>query len=529
MNDNYRVLIADKLPPAAAEILEREPRIEVDTNVGLSPDELKSIIGSYHGIVVRSATKLTADVIEKADNLRAIVRAGVGVDNVDIDAASIKGIVVMNTPSGNTVSTAEHAIAMMMAMSRNIPRACESLRAGKWDRKAFTGTQLCGKTIGIIGLGRIGIEVARRCSAMGMTLLGCDPYITRTKAEQEKVDLCGLETIYKRADFITVHTPLTDKTRGMIGREQFAMMQPGVRIINCARGGIVDEEALAEALKEGKVAGAALDVYTSEPPANRELVELDNVVATPHLGASTSEAQLNVALDAARQLSDALLGRGIINASNFPALDAKEADQLQPVCALAEKIGALQAQLIHGRIQSAAITYYGELADADVRPVTRSLTAGLLKPVLENVNIVNAPVLAEARGISVTETKSSEATDFTSLISVTVATAQREITVKGTVFGKAEPRIVGIDDYRVEVIPRGHVLIIFDEDRPGLIGAIGTLLGQAGINISCMTFGRKEAGGEAITVLNIDGPTSPALLEQIGDVPNVIAAHLVHL
>jgi D-3-phosphoglycerate dehydrogenase len=530
MGDKFRVLIADKLPPAAVEILQREPEIQAEAKTGMTPDELKAVIGNYHGIVVRSATRLTADVLERAANLRAICRAGVGVDNVDIDAASLKGIVVMNTPSGNTVSTAEHSIAMLLALARNIPRACESLRAGKWDRKSFTGTQLAGKTIGVIGLGRVGLEVGRRCKAMGMTVVGYDPYISRARAEENQVELCELDEIYKRSDFITVHTPLTDETRGLIGKAQFGKMKPGVRLLNCARGGIIDEKALAEAIRSRKVGGAAIDVFSSEPPTDRELIELDQVVATPHLGASTEEAEFNVAIDAAKQMADALLDRGIVNAVNFPALDTKEAARLRPFCLLAEKIGTLQRQLIEGQLKSAAITYYGELAKADVGPVTRSVTVGLLRPVLEeNVNLVNAPMLAQARGIDVSETKSSEPTDFAALVSVKVSTNQRDMTIDGTVFGRADPRIVSIDGYRVEVVPRGDVLILFDEDRPGLIGAIGTLLGKSGVNISCMTFGRKQAGGDAITVLNIDGPVSAELLDQVRRVPNVVAAHVVRL
>jgi len=530
MSDTQRILIADKLPSAAIDILAQEPELEADVRLGLTPDELKDIVGDYHGIIIRSGTKLTAEVIERAGKLRAIVRAGVGVDNVDVDAASLHGVLVMNTPSGNTTSTAEHTLALILSLSRHIPRACESLRGGGWNRKAFLGTQLMGKVIGLLGLGNVGLEVARLCKGIGMEVLGHDPYVSRQRAEEARVELADIDDILARADFISVHTPLTDETRGLIGRDEIAKMKPGVRIINCARGGIVDEAALAEALQSGAVAGAALDVYCDEPPVDNPLLALDNVVATPHLGALTEEAQLNVALDAARQMANALLDRWIVNAINFPALDPKQAARLQPFCLLAEKIGILQHSFIEGNLSGASIAYSGEITRADVRPVTRSLTLGLLKPALdENVNLVNAPMIAEARGIYVTESKSSAPTDFTTLLSVTVATDQREVTIEGTVFGKGDPRIVAIDGYRVEMIPRGDVLLVFNKDRPGLIGELGTLLGRANVNISGMTNGRRVAGGDAITVLNIDGHLSDELLDRIRNVRNVRAAHVVHL
>ena len=530
MKDTLRVLVAEKLPSAAVEILEQQPEITAEVRTGLSPEELKEIIGDYHGIIIRSATKLRADVLEKADNLQAIVRAGVGVDNIDVDAASRKGIIVMNTPSANTISTAEHTVAMLLSMVRNIPQARESMVQGKWDRKSFTGTQVSGKIIGIVGLGRVGLEVARRCRSMDMTVLGYDPYISRQRAQECQVELCKLDDIYERADFITVHTPLTDDTAGLIGAAQFERMKPGVRIINCARGGIVDETALAGAIREGKVAGAALDVFTQEPPVDRSLIDLPQVVATPHLGASTEEAQLNVAMDAARQMADALANGLVTNAINLPALDPKQAALLRPFCLLAEQLGALQQQLIGGGINTVSVTYSGEIAKLDVGSITRNLLVGLLKQVLdENVNLVNAPVLAQSRGISVTETKSSAPTDFTTLISLTAATDEREMTIDGTVFGKAEPRIVSIDNYRVEMVPRGDVLVVYNEDRPGLIGEIGTLLGKAKINISGMANGRREAGGDAITVLNVEGDFSSELLEQMRSAPGVLAAHVVHL
>ena len=525
-----KVLIADKLPGVAVEILSSHPEIEVDNRPGLPADELKSIIGQYEGIIIRSGTKLTAEIIEHADRMKAIARAGVGVDNVDVMAASRKGIIVMNTPGGNTISTAEHTFAMMMALSRNIPSACASLKRGEWDRKSFVGAQLSGKTIGIIGLGRIGLEVAKRAVAFEMKVIGHDPYISPERAARLGIELADLEAIWERADYITVHTPMTAETEGLIGARQIAKMKPGVRIINCARGGIVDEDALADALEAGKVAGAAIDVYPEEPPANRRLIDLPQVVATPHLGASTEEAQINVATDAARQLADVLMGRGVRFALNLPAIDAQEAKILDPYSNLAEKMGSLLRQLAEGQLKSVHVSYTGELAQANVAPVTRSLTAGLLKPVLEeNVNLVNAPVLAEERGISITESRSSASGDFTTTVRVEMTTDRAALSVEGTLFGKSDPRIVNINGYHVEVIPRGDMLVIINRDRPGLIGDIGRIVGRSGVNISSMTFGRKEAGGDAMTVLNLDARPADSLLDEVRQAKNVQAVLAIQL
>jgi len=525
-----KVLISDKLPPVAVETLSSYPDIEADNKPGLAPEELKSIIGAYEGIIIRSGTKLTADVLELADKLKVIARAGVGVDNVDVKAASRKGIIVMNTPGGNTISTAELTFAMILALSRNIPGACASIKGGEWDRKSFVGSQVSGKVIGVIGLGRIGLEVAKRAMAFEMKVIGYDPYIAPKKAARLGIELSGLESVWERADYITVHTPITDKTRGLINAEAIAKMKDGVRIINCARGGIVDEDALADAIEAGKVAGAAVDVYPEEPPTNRRLIDLPQVVATPHIGASTKEAQINVATDAARQLGDALSGKGVQFALNLPAVDAREVKVLEPYSNLAEKLGSLVRQLGKGQVKSVHVRYTGELAQMNVTPATRSLTAGLLKPVLEeNVNLVNAPVLAEERGISITESRSSESGDFTTTIKVQMNTDQGTVSVEGTLFGKSDPRIVNINGYHVEVIPRGDMLVIMNKDRPGLIGDIGRVMGTGGVNISSMTFGRKEAGGDAMTVLNLDAKPADSLLDDVREVKDVKAVLAIQL
>lgn len=523
-----KVLISDKLPDVAVDILKSYSEIEVDNKPGLSHDELAAAIGGYEGIIIRSGSKLTADIIEKADRLKVIARAGVGVDNVDVHAASRKGVIVMNTPGGNTISTAELTFGMLLALTRNIPAACASIKGGAWDRKSFVGSQLAGKTLGIVGLGRIGREVAKRALAFEMTVVAYDPFVTQEKAQA--IELVDLDGIWSRSDYITLHTPVNDETRGLIGSAQLAKMKDGVRIINCARGAIIDENAVADAIEAGKIAGAAVDVYPEEPPANRRLIDLPQVVATPHLGASTEEAQINVATDAARQLADALTGRGIRFAINLPAFDAAEAKALEPYCDLAEKMGSVLRQMGDGQLKGVDICYTGDLATANVMPVTRSLIAGLLRPLIsENVNLVNAPVLAQERGISVTESRSSATGDFTTTIKVRMNTDRGDVDIEGTLFGRRDPRIVSINGYHVEVIPRGSLLVVLNLDRPGLIGDIGRIMGKADVNISSMTFGRKEAGGDAMTVLNLDAAPGPDLLAEVGKVPNVTVLKVIKL
>jgi len=500
----------------------------VDYSPGLEPDELKAHLADAKGIIIRSGTTLDADALEAAPQLRFIARAGVGVDNIDVPAASRRGIIVMNTPGGNTLSTAEHTMALLLALSRNVYPACASLKAGKWDRKQFMGTQLAGKTIGVIGLGRIGLEVARRAAAFRMTVLGRDPYVTEERAKQHQVTLVeDLDEIYAKADYITVHVPITDDTRGMIGTDQFAVMKDGVKLINCARGGIIDEQAVVEAIRSGKVAGAAFDVYTAEPPANRELVDLPQVLCTPHLGASTEEAQLNVALEAAEILADALLGGRIRNALNVPAMDPAEAEMLAPYAALARNLGIFQTQVLRRIPTHVHITFAGDAAAVSTPLITAHLLAGLLDPVLEeDTNFINAPYLAEERGIRITVSTTPHADDFATLLTMAVVVDGEEHQVAGTLVGKGTPRIVFIDGYRVEAMTRDTLLVVFAADKPGLVGSVGQVLGEHGVNIAAMTFGRKSAGGPAITALNLDGPLDQTTLDAICHVPNVQKAHV---
>jgi D-3-phosphoglycerate dehydrogenase len=462
------------------------------------------------------------------------------VDNVDVDAASKRGIIVMNTPAGNTIATAEHTVALMLALSRKIPQANASLRGGAWDRKRFMGTQVAGKVLGIVGLGRVGCSVARRAVGMEMKVIGYDPFITKEKAAQYGVELKrSLDEVLRAADYVTVHTPLSPETEGLIGEREFGLMKDGVRILNCARGGIVAENALYAAIKSGKVAGAALDVFVQEPPKDRKLLELEEVVTTPHLGASTEEAQIQVSVEAAEQMADALLDRGVRNAVNLPTADTKELELLRPYTTLAERMGSLGMQLCAcargasasgGGIKAVEISFSGEITKHNVKLVTTSFLCGLLRPMFaEGVNLVNAPFLAAERGIQVRETTSNVPGDFTNLIAATIETDEGKRSVAGTLFGKRDARIVEIDGYMVEAIPQGNMLVLFNYDRPGLIGAIGTLLGRHKINIARMTFGRREAGGDAITVLNVDSPVPPAVLKEVAKIENVTSAHLISL
>jgi len=526
-----KVLISDKLPPEAAAILNAEPEIEAVSNTGLQGDELKTAVADVDGIIVRSGTKLTADVIEAAPRLKAIARAGVGVDNVDVDAASKRGIIVMNTPGGNTVSAAEQTMALMLALSRNIPQAHASLKQKKWERSKFIGTQLDGKTLGMIGLGRIGTDVARKAQAFNMRVVGLDPYFAAERATELRIELVAqLDELLAVADYITVHVPRTPETKGMIAAAEFEKMKDGVRIINCARGGIIDENALHQAITSGKVAGAALDVFVQEPPVDWRLVELPQVVCTPHLGASTEEAQLTVAKDAARQLADVLLGRGVRYAVNLPAVEPRVFEALEPYCNLAEKIAAFKMQLLGGRVGKVQVSYLGDIAKLDTSVVTRYLTAGLLSPILEQtVNMVNAPLLAAERGLTIREVKSAKVQDYGSLVLLEVTADGRKLSVGGTIFGKAEPRIVLVDGYRVEANPDGHLLVVFADDRPGLIGSLGQIMGERGVNIASMTFGRKAAGGEAIMILNLDAAIPDAILARVRNVPHVHRAQCVEL
>jgi len=520
-----KVLISDKVAEQAVEQLQAVDGIEVhyDPSLGKDREGLLDQLKDAEGIIIRSATKLTPDILAEAPKLRAIVRAGVGVDNIDIPAASRRGIIVMNTPGGNTLSTAEQTVALLLALARNTYPACRSLKEGRWDRKQFMGTQLAGKTIGVAGLGRIGLAVADRATALGMKVIGLDPFISDNRAKRHHITkVADLDALLPEADYITVHVPMTELTRGMLGAEAFAKMKDGVRIINCARGGIVDEDALRDAIASGKVAGAALDVYVSEPPTCTELIAMPQVLCTPHLGASTEEAQLSVALEAADQIADALLHGRIRNAINVPVLDPEEAEALAPYCELARDLGILHTRLLGRSPSELRITYTGEAAKLNTTVVTASVLAGLLETVVEQkLNYINAPCIAEDRGIQVTETLKSTSKSFATHLSVTAIVDGEEHEMAGTLVGLGEPRIVVIDGYRVESLTSGALLIIYAEDKPGLIGNVGRVMGEHNINIAAMTFGRKSAGGEAITVLNLDAPIDDDALEAVHNTPHV--------
>ena len=525
-----RVLIADQLSQDGLASLQAERELAVDIKTGLSPKDLADIIGPYEGLVVRSATKVTAEVIQQADHLKVIGRAGVGLDNVDVEAATKRGIVCMNVPGGNTISTAEHTMSLLLALARQIPQADAHVRGAKWDRSKFVGTELLGKTLGIVGLGRIGGEVAKRAQAFGMRIIAHDPFLSTERAQQLEVQVVPFDQLLAEADFLTVHTPLTSQTRHLIGAKELARAKPGIRILNCARGGIIDEAALYQALVDGHVAGAALDVYEKEPPGDSPLVKLPQVVVTPHLGAATEEAQLNVAIEIAKQVADCLLGRGIRNAVNMPSVDGATLKVIQPYIALGEKLGLLAAQLLGGQIAEVRVTYAGEMTAHNTAPLTLAVLKGILEPMVgENVNYVNASVIAAERGVKVLEAKASRVEEFANLLAVEVRSNGQSLLVQGTLSARREPRVVKIDRYFVEAVPAGFMLIIKNHDRPGLIGHLGTVLGEANINIAGMSNGREKPGGMAVTVVNVDEDIPPKVLERIKQFPHVIDAKLIKL
>ncbi len=524
-----KVLVSDSISPKGVEIM-KKAGLHVDVRTGMTPEELRSCIPEYHGLVIRSATKVTAEIIEAAVNLKVIGRAGSGLDNVDKEAATKKGIVVMNTPGGNTITTAEHAIALMFALARNIPQATLSMKEGKWEKKRFMGVELFNKTLGVIGLGNIGSQVAKRAQALEMNVIGYDPFLSDERAGELGVEKVDLEDLFRRADFITIHTPLTPETRNLINRDSIRMMKDGVMIINCARGGIINETDLYEALQSGKVAGAALDVFEKEPPGDLPLLKHERVVCTPHLGASTSEAQENVAIAISEQIVDFLLYGTIRNAVNFPSIPADQLPRLRPYISLAEALGSFVSQIYEGGITEVTVEYRGEAEEIDSKPVTIAALKGLLTPILtETVNFVNAPLIARERGIEVKETKSPDSGDYHTMLVIRVKADGKESSVFGTLYGKKDPRIIRIDKFPVEIVPEGIMLFIYNHDRPGVIGNIGTLLGRNDINIARMHFGRESAGGMAISVVSVDAEVDAELLEEIRRLPNIISVRLIRL
>jgi D-3-phosphoglycerate dehydrogenase / 2-oxoglutarate reductase len=515
-----RVLIADKLSPTAVQIF-KDRGIETDVKTGLERDQLIAIIGQYDGLVLRSATKVTEKVIAAASNLKVIGRAGIGVDNVDVPAATAKGIIVMNTPFGNSITTAEHAVALLFALARQIPQADASTQAGKWEKNRFLGVELTAKTLGVIGCGNIGSIVADRALGLHMKVVAYDPYLSPERAADLGVEKVELDELLTRADFISLHTPLTDKTRNILGAENLAKAKKGVRIINCARGGLVDEKALRAALDSGHVAGAAFDVFTAEPATDNPLFGHPNVVATPHLGAATTEAQENVALQIAEQMADYLLRGAISNAINFPSITAEEAPKLRPFIALAEKLGSFAGQLTETGINKVRISYEGAVAQMKTKALTSAAVAGLLRPMLQNVNVVSAPIVARERGIVVEEMTRDAVGDYESLITLTVVTERMERSVSGTVYADGRPRIVDIKGIRMDAEFGQSMIYVTNEDKPGFIGRLGTLLGNAGINIATFHVGREAAGANAIALIEIDGAIPAEVLAAVRKIPHV--------
>lgn len=525
-----RVLVTDNLSEAGIKILQAVPELEVEVAATRNGAELAAAIKPYHALIVRSATKVTPDVIEAADSLEVVGRAGVGVDNINIDAANRKGVIVMNAPGGNTRSTAEHTFSMLLAMSRNIPQASQSMKEGRWEKKQFNGVEVFGKTLGLIGVGRIGREVGRYAEAFGMQVLAYDPFISSDTLEGLGFAPTEVDEIFARADYITVHTPVTDETRYLVNRERLAKAKKGLRVLNCARGGIIDEAALLEALKSGQVAGAALDVFETEPPTNRELVEHPKVVCTPHLGASTEEAQVNVAVVMAEQIRDCLLGIEVRNAVNIPYIAPKDRARLGPFIELAEKMGLCAAQLAPGGIKRIDITYSGPIGETDVYPVTVAAIKGLLTPAMESmVNFVNAPVMARERNLTFASERIAVTPGYTDLLILKATTDKGDLLLEGTVLDPRQPRIVSIDGYDVDVKPWGCKIFIRNTDQPGMVGRVGTLLGEKKINISDMTLGRKVKKGTAVMVLEIDEPAPEDVIKALRALEGVESVRQVTL
>ena len=528
-----KILVADEVSTSGLQPL-REAGFTVEKRTGLTTAELKEALSECAALVVRSETKVTAELMDSSTTLRVVGRAGVGVDNIDVAAATERGIVVMNAPDGNTITTAEHTIALLISLARRVPQANSSLKAGRWDRKSFIGVELQGKTLGVIGMGRIGRTVSARARAFGMRIVAFDPFISPEQSGDAEIELASLDDVFSSADFLTVHTPLTAETRGIIGRDAFARMKKGVRVINCARGGLVDEKALEEAITNGIVAGAALDVFVQEPPpADHPLLALNEVIATPHLGASTTEAQEGVAFTVAEQMRDYLLSGALRGAVNVPALGAKELNALLPYLSLAESLGRFQAQLVDGAVREVRLEYAGEIVDVDAAPVTRSFLAGLLRDVSARVNLVNAFLIAEERGIAVTTAYLRAGSESVPALQSRVITNSGEQTLSGTVFGygaKArEGRITEISGFRIEAIPHGYMLVMRNRDVPGVIGRVGTILGESGVNISHFHLGRRERGGEAMAVIEVDAPIEKQVLESLRSLDQVVSACQIEL
>jgi len=519
---DYKVLVSDKVSETGLDILRKAEGIFVDVKTDLTTEELKYSIGEYDALVVRSSTKVTAEVIEAADRLRVIGRAGIGVDNVDVPAATRKGIVVMNTPQGNAIAAAEHTISMMCALARNIPQATAALKSGDWDRGRFMGVEMSGKVLGLVGIGNIGSIVAQKAQGLMMKVIAYDPYVTEEMAKTRGVALVPLDELLVRSHFISVHTPLSEETRNLIDKKAFEKMRTGVMMINCARGGIINEKALYQALKSGKIAGAALDCFELEPAVGNPLFEFDRVICTPHLGASTDEAQENVAIAIAEQLIDYLTNGVLQNTVNVPSVSLEMLPQLMPFSDLAERLGRFGAQLFNSAIETVAIEYVGEVTRFSLPPLKAAALKGLLHPHMGDiVNFVNAPLMAEERGITVTEQSTTKAEDYASLISISASSKKESHSVTGSLFGRKEPRLLELDNCPLGGGLAGHLLLVRNEDQPGVIGNIGTILGKHNINIASIKVGRDKEGETGMTLLRLDIPVSQTLIDEMSKFPHV--------
>ncbi len=525
-----KVLVSDNLGDVGIKMFQDEPGIDVDVKTGLAPDELKSIIGDYQALVIRSATKVTEELLEAAKSLKVVGRAGIGLDNVDIPAATKRGVIVMNTPTGNVITTAEHTIAMMMALTRNIPWGTATLKQGLWEKKKLQGREVFNKVLGVIGFGKIGSIVADRARGLKMQVIVHDSYVTPEQIERAGFEPVSLDELYRRSDFITLHVPKLKDTIGLLNKAAFAQMKDGVMIINCARGGIVDESDLNDALRSGRVAGAALDVFETEPPGVCPLFEIDRVICTPHLGASTLEAQTNVAVQVAEQIIAYLKNGTIINAVNVPAVSGELLEKIGPLLTLTDRMGCLLAQLATGPVKEVVIEYAGDFQDLDLSPVTTAVLKGLLTPMIkDDVNFVNAEVLAKERGLKVTATTVAESDEYTNLITVRAHYDGGKSKVAGTIFGQKDPRLVNINNFRLELHPLGRFILIHNHDKPGAIGSIGTLLGDHKINISKMRVGQEEGGDKTMIFLRTDDPISDDIMAKLADLPLIISVRAFEL
>lgn len=530
-----RVLIADKLAAEGMEILLEAAAaglLAVDERVGMTPAELVAAIGDYDALIVRSASTVTAEVIAAARKLRVIGRAGIGVDNIDVGAATTRGIAVMNTPGGNNVTTAEHAISMLLALARAIPQATASMKAGKWEKSKFTGSELTNKTLGVVGIGNIGRLVAERAQGLRMKVIAFDPFMSEQKARELGVELVSLDALLQRADFVSIHTPLLPETRNLIDAAALAKMKPTARLVNCARGGIVDEMALADALQHKRLAGAALDVFEQEPvAADHPLLKLDSVICTPHLGAATAEAQVAVSVAIAEQIVDFLVNNVTRSAVNMPSISAEQLEVLRPYLALGERLGSLQAQLLAEAPEEVTVEYAGDVAGLDVQPVTVAVLKGLLGRLLETsvVNYVNARELARDRGIKIIESKTSQPKGFTNSVTVRVRTAQKTSESAGAVFGRDVIRLVKINGFHLEAVPEGFIVMLHNRDVPGVVGNVGMLLGECKINIAGLQLGREAVGGMALSLVHVDERVPAVVMERLRQLPNIVSADLLEL